>query len=230
MSASCRELLGISGEAIELECNIFSGFTSLQILQETHNDLEKRNIEPEKFTDRIIFMSMFNDNNWTINGNEEICISNSEKVKMYAKKLSQGHWTFLGPGDEKKKKWYGNCNYHPEGKWSSSVTDGTTIQGNRSSSLDKCRCLESWNSDNVQRKRNHTLQCGCFKHRTLVPNHSFCTSAQYLQSSFEFLCAIRFDRRRKGTRKNSRKSRIRKQRKTEEWIHKKWTFWCLLQD
>ena len=23
-------------------------------------------------------------------------------VKMYAKRFSQGHWTFLGPGDEKK--------------------------------------------------------------------------------------------------------------------------------
>ena len=31
-------------------------------------------------------------------------------------------------------------------------------------------------------KRNHTLQCGCFKHRILGPNHSFCESAQYLRT------------------------------------------------
>ena len=62
------ELLGIDGEAIEFECNIFPGFTSLQILQEVQNDLQKRNIEPEKFTDRIILMSMFNDIGWTRKG------------------------------------------------------------------------------------------------------------------------------------------------------------------
>ena len=36
---------------------------------------------------------------------------------MYAKRFSQGHWTSLGPGDE--KKWYGSCNYKLEGKWNS---------------------------------------------------------------------------------------------------------------
>ena len=34
---------------------------SLQILQEIQNNLQKRNVEPEEFTDRIILMSMFND-------------------------------------------------------------------------------------------------------------------------------------------------------------------------
>ena len=65
---------GIDGEAIEFEWHISQGFTSLQILQKIQNDLQERNIEPEKFTDRIIFMSMFNGK-----GNDEICISNSEK-------------------------------------------------------------------------------------------------------------------------------------------------------
>ena len=31
--------------------------------------------------------------------------------------------------------------------------------------------------------RDHTLPCGCFEHRALNPNHSFCKSAQY-QASF----------------------------------------------
>ena len=43
---------------------------------------------------------MFNDIGWTRKGNDGIWFSNSEKVKMYAKKFSQGYWTFLGPGDE----------------------------------------------------------------------------------------------------------------------------------
>ena len=60
-------------------------------------------------------MSMFNDIDRTMEGNEETCISNSEKVKTYVQRFSQGHW--FGPGDE--KKWYGNRNYKPEGKWDS---------------------------------------------------------------------------------------------------------------
>ena len=62
-------------------------------------------------------MSMFNDIDWTRKRNDEICIWNSEEVKTYAKKFSQGHWTFLGPGDE--KKWYGKPKYPPEAKWNS---------------------------------------------------------------------------------------------------------------
>ena len=77
----------------------------------------KRNIQLEKFKDRIIFMSMFNDIDWTRKGNDGICISSSAKVKEYAKRFSQRHWTFLGPGDE--KRCYGTFSYTPEGKWDS---------------------------------------------------------------------------------------------------------------
>ena len=90
---------------------------TLGILQKIQIDLQERNIEPEDFGNRMIFMSMLNDIDWTRKGNGEICLSNSQKVKMYAKRFSQGHWTFLGPGDE--KKWYGGCNYKPQGKWKS---------------------------------------------------------------------------------------------------------------
>ena len=120
MSPSYKELLGTDGAAIEFEWNIFPGFTSLQILQEIQNDLRKRNVEHEKFTDRITFMSMFNDIDWTRKRNDGICISNSDKVKEYAKRFSQGHWTFFGPGDE--KKWYGTLPYTPEGKCDSTAT------------------------------------------------------------------------------------------------------------
>ena len=39
----------------------FSGFTTLTILMEIQKDLERKNIEPDNFKDRIIFMSLFND-------------------------------------------------------------------------------------------------------------------------------------------------------------------------
>ena len=78
----------------------FSGFSTLTILQEIQKDLEKENIQLENFSDRIIFMSMFNDIEWKTN--DENCISNAEKVKNYALRYSQGHWTFLSPGSEER--------------------------------------------------------------------------------------------------------------------------------
>ena len=101
MNPSYKELLGIDGEATEFQWNIFPGFSSLQSLQEIQQDLKRKSIEPEEFKDRIIFMSMFNDIDWTKKGNDEICISNAEKVKNYAMRFLQAHWTFLGPGYEK---------------------------------------------------------------------------------------------------------------------------------
>ena len=87
--------MGIDRQAIEFEWKIFQGFSSLSILQEIQQDLEKKNIQPEECKDRIIFMSMINDIEWKTN--DENCISNSEKIKNYAKIFTQGHWTFLGP-------------------------------------------------------------------------------------------------------------------------------------
>ena len=78
------------------------------------NDLQDRNIEREKYEDRIIFMSMFND----IEEDEERKFdSNSEQVKNYAERFSRGHWSFLGPRDE--RKFYGTPSYTSEGKWDS---------------------------------------------------------------------------------------------------------------
>ena len=119
MFPSYKELLGIDGEAIEFEFNILPGFSSLHILQKIHDDVRERNIEPEKFTDRIIFMSMFSDVDWTKKGNRGLCISNLEKVKDHAKRFLQGHWTFLGLGDE--KKWHGTLPDTPKGKWNSTA-------------------------------------------------------------------------------------------------------------
>ena len=44
---------------------------SSEILQKIPKDLKDQNIEPEKFQDRIIFMSIFNDIDWTNRGNSE---------------------------------------------------------------------------------------------------------------------------------------------------------------
>ena len=84
------------------------------ILQRIQKDLQDQNMEPEKFGDQMIFMSMSNDIEWTKTGNSELCISDSEQVKKYAKRFSRGHWNVQGPGDE--EKWYGTLSFSPEGK------------------------------------------------------------------------------------------------------------------
>ena len=60
--------------------------------------------ELEQLTGRIIFMSMYNDIVWEIKTTKELCIANSKTVA--ANIFSQGHWSFLGHGSE--KKWYGS--------------------------------------------------------------------------------------------------------------------------
>ena len=79
----------------------------MSFLQEIQKDLERRNIQPEEFKDRIILMSMFNDFEWKTN--DENCTSNAEEVKNYAMKFLRGYWTFLGPGSE--ERWYVSCSY-----------------------------------------------------------------------------------------------------------------------
>ena len=63
-SVSHAELVGIDGKPFEFAW-IFPGHSSLQILQNIQEDLQRSKIEPEEFGDRIIFISMFNDIDWT---------------------------------------------------------------------------------------------------------------------------------------------------------------------
>ena len=60
---------------------------------------------------------MYNDIEWGQKRNRETCIANSFMDSEYARKIAQGHWSFLGPGSE--KKWYGThlYIYKPNGEW-----------------------------------------------------------------------------------------------------------------
>ena len=68
--------------------------------------------EFEQFKGRIIFMSMYNDIGWRERGTTEN-VTNCITVANYARKFLPGHWSFLGPGSEKKwsetysGKWHG---------------------------------------------------------------------------------------------------------------------------
>ena len=54
-----KDLDRIDGEPMELEWKNFPGFTTLGILDEIQKVMGELQCEPENFTDKIIFMSMF---------------------------------------------------------------------------------------------------------------------------------------------------------------------------
>ena len=80
----------IDGEPMEFEWNIFPGFTTLQLVREVQELLSRLSLEPENFTGRIIFMSMFNDISAGSKDNEKECESSAQLVSLHAKRLSPG--------------------------------------------------------------------------------------------------------------------------------------------
>ena len=93
----------------------FPGFTTLQLCYKVQELLLRLSEEPEDFTGRIIFMSMFNDISRGSKDNEQECIAHATLVSIFAKKFPAGRWSFLGPGSE--TKWYSTDNERPQGEW-----------------------------------------------------------------------------------------------------------------
>ena len=100
---------------MEFEWNVFPGFTTLQLCNKVQELLSRLSVQPENFTGRIIFMSMFNDISWRSKDNEKECESSAQLVSLFAKRFSAGQWSFLGLGSE--KKWYSTHEYKPQGEW-----------------------------------------------------------------------------------------------------------------
>ena len=104
----------IKGEPAEFEWNIFPGFTTLQLCDKINDLLSSLGQTPEKFTGRILFMSMFNDISCEGKDNRQQCLRDADYVKTFAKRFGIGQWSFIGPGSE--KKWYPSEN-NPQGEW-----------------------------------------------------------------------------------------------------------------
>ena len=81
-SSEYRALDRIDVEPMEVEWNIFPGFTTLQLCSNVQELLSRLSVEPEKFTGRIIFMSMFNDISWGSKDNKEECESSALLVSL----------------------------------------------------------------------------------------------------------------------------------------------------
>ena len=111
---SYRDFDAINGESTEFEWNIFPGFTTLQLCGKISDLLSDLGQTPETFTGRILFMSMFNDISCDRKGNKEEFLANAGVLKVVARRFGVGHWSFIGPGSE--KKWYSSEN-SPQGAW-----------------------------------------------------------------------------------------------------------------
>ena len=108
-----NHFIDTSTECTELEWKIFLGITTLGLLENIQNLYLQ--CEPEHFNERIIFMSVYNDNVWQAKRNKEQCEHKSLTVADYARKFPRGHWSFLGPGSE--EKWDGTYTDNPDRSW-----------------------------------------------------------------------------------------------------------------
>ena len=166
----------IVGEPIDSEWNILPGFSSLQILQKILNDLRERNIEPEKFhrPDHLHRLDKkrkrwnqyfeFRKKAWNTQRNSRRDTGRSSvlETKRSCMELFLRHLKENGTLQPLKRF---KDTGHPVFKRISALSRGILKK---------------------KHDRHHTLPCGCFKHRALVPDHSFCKSAQYIRSSFKF--------------------------------------------
>ena len=122
---------------MEFEWNIFLGYNTLPLSQEVKSLLLRLGETPEKFTGRIIFMSMFNDISWRSRDNEKECESNARFVSLYAKRCGRGQWPFLGVGSE--KKWYSSTSEDsPQGEWDKIVEKMMLEFGEKQTSSRSC--------------------------------------------------------------------------------------------
>ena len=152
-SSENRTLYRIVGEPMEFEWNIFPGFTTLQICNKVQEFLSNMSREPDDFTGRIIFMTMFNDISWGSKENERECELSALLVSMYAKRFSPGKWSFLGPGIRKEVVFYSRIQTTRrmgQSRWA----DDDGILRKRTPSFP---CYESIVTRNVQKQRWWTI-------------------------------------------------------------------------
>ena len=140
--SSYQDAVGIDEGAIDFECTNFQGFSSLSILEKSkktwrHGESSQRSSQTGS---SLCQCSM------TLYGTRmmRIVLRMPKKSRITQRgSFLAGHWTFLGPGSE--EKWYGSSNHAQKGQWTCTADkNGTAIQKDWSSCVQRCQCLESW--------------------------------------------------------------------------------------
>ena len=131
------------------------GFIHWRSSRRSKKNLKDRNIEPEKFEDRIIFMSMFNDIDWSKRGHSERCIQipNKSRITRRDSREDTGHSSAL----ETKRSGMELSTAHLKVK-----ADSIASQMVERFKETRINAFESWNSEMKKQQRHHTLQCGFF--------------------------------------------------------------------
>ena len=79
----------------------FPVHTTIELLQEVAEMMgDEIETQPPDSQDRVIFMSMYNDIDWTRKDNRDTCCQKLSRVSDYARQFPEGGWCFLGPGDK----------------------------------------------------------------------------------------------------------------------------------
>ena len=86
-SSAYKTLNTLNDEPMEFEWNIFPGFTTLQLCYKVQEFMSKMSVQPEDFTGRIIFMSMFNDIFWKSKENKQECESRAQLNSIFSKRI-----------------------------------------------------------------------------------------------------------------------------------------------
>ena len=81
-----------TGNPVVFEWKVFPGHTTTQLLLEVAEKNDEIKIQPHDFKDRIIFLSTYNDIDWTTKNNRDICLPNSSRVSAYARDFDYEKW------------------------------------------------------------------------------------------------------------------------------------------
>ena len=73
----------------------FPGFTTLLHCSNVQELLSRRSVEPEKFSGRTVFTSMFNDLSWRTKDNKKEDKSNAQLVSLSLRLDLEGQWSFF---------------------------------------------------------------------------------------------------------------------------------------
>ena len=142
-----------------------------------------RQCEPEQFNDRLIFMSMYNDIVWEEKGNTEKCEFNSRTVANYARRFPHSHWSFLGPGSE--KKWCGTYSDKRDGVWSQTAEQMMNSFAETSHPIFRASNALERGKLRSKAKGKKTIHFNGSEEKCRInsSHDNFCKSAQCLRSS-----------------------------------------------
>ena len=97
------ELNRIDGKPMEFEWKIFPGFTTAGLLEEIQKKWANYSVI-QRISKTGLSSCQFSTTLNEMQKEMKNYVEKSKKVEEYARRFPRGHWSFLGPGSE--KKWY----------------------------------------------------------------------------------------------------------------------------